>query len=109
MVDSQRVGVEKPDPAIFRAALGPLGATPEKTVLVGDSLHRDREGARRMAARCTQGQVLKLTNRYFAMAASHKWGWDVVGRWGCVDDTWDAGRVAQEVERLGENGALSRI
>jgi len=48
MVDSQRVGVEKPDPAIFRAALGPLGATPERTVLVGDSLRRDREGARRM-------------------------------------------------------------
>jgi HAD superfamily hydrolase (TIGR01549 family) len=48
MVDSQCVGAEKPDPTIFRAALRPLGATPERTVLVGDSLRRDREGARRM-------------------------------------------------------------
>ncbi len=48
MVDSQRVGVEKPDPAIFRAALDPLGAAPETTLFVGDSLPRDREGARRM-------------------------------------------------------------
>jgi putative hydrolase of the HAD superfamily len=47
MVDSHCVGVEKPDPAIFRAALERLGATPEKTVLIGDSLRRDREGARR--------------------------------------------------------------
>jgi len=48
MVDSQRVGAEKPDPAIFQAALGPLGAGPETTLFVGDSLRRDREGARRM-------------------------------------------------------------
>ena len=48
MVDSQRVGAEKPDPAIFRAALDPLGAAPERTLFVGDSLRRDREGARRM-------------------------------------------------------------
>jgi HAD superfamily hydrolase (TIGR01509 family) len=48
MVDSHRVGAEKPDPAIFRAALKALGARPETTVFVGDSLRRDREGARRM-------------------------------------------------------------
>ncbi|HYC18421.1 MAG TPA: HAD family hydrolase [Pseudolabrys sp.] len=51
MVDSHRVGAEKPDPAIFRAALGALGATPETTVFVGDSLRRDREGARRTGMR----------------------------------------------------------
>jgi putative hydrolase of the HAD superfamily len=51
MVDSHRVGAEKPDPAIFRAALEPLHATPETTVFVGDSLRRDREGARRMGMR----------------------------------------------------------
>ena len=51
MVDSQCVGAEKPDPAIFRAALERLGATPEKTVLIGNSLRRDREGARRMGMR----------------------------------------------------------
>ena len=47
MVDSHRVGAEKPDPAIFRAALEMLRATPETTMFVGDSLRRDREGARR--------------------------------------------------------------
>lgn len=48
MVDSRCVGAEKPDPAIFHAALKPLGALPETTLFVGDSLARDREGARRM-------------------------------------------------------------
>lgn len=47
IVDSHRVGAVKPDPAIFRAALDPLGAKAETTLLVGDSLRRDREGARR--------------------------------------------------------------
>jgi HAD superfamily hydrolase (TIGR01549 family) len=48
IVDSHRVGAEKPDPAIFRAALEPLGAKAETTLFVGDSLRRDREGARRI-------------------------------------------------------------
>jgi putative hydrolase of the HAD superfamily len=48
IVDSHRVGAEKPDPAIFEAALRPLGAVPATTLFVGDSLRRDREGARRM-------------------------------------------------------------
>ena len=51
MVDSHCVGAEKPDPAIFRVALDRLGAAPEKTVFIGDSLRRDREGARRMGMR----------------------------------------------------------
>lgn len=51
MVDSQCVGAEKPDPAIFHVALETLRATPETTVFVGDSLRRDREGARRMGMR----------------------------------------------------------
>ncbi len=51
IVDSYRVGAEKPDPAIFRAALDPLCATPETTLMVGDSLLRDRAGARRMGMR----------------------------------------------------------
>jgi len=50
-VDSHCVGAEKPDPAIFRAALEGLRATPEETVFIGDSLRRDREGARRMGMR----------------------------------------------------------
>jgi FMN phosphatase YigB (HAD superfamily) len=51
LVDSQRVGAEKPDPAIFRVALETLHSTPERTALVGDSLRRDREGARRTGMR----------------------------------------------------------
>jgi putative hydrolase of the HAD superfamily len=51
MVDSQCVGAEKPDPAIFHVALETLHATPETTVFVGDSLRRDREGARRIGMR----------------------------------------------------------
>jgi FMN hydrolase / 5-amino-6-(5-phospho-D-ribitylamino)uracil phosphatase len=51
MIDSQCVGVEKPDPAIFRVALDALRSTPETTVFVGDSLRRDREGARRTGMR----------------------------------------------------------
>jgi HAD superfamily hydrolase (TIGR01549 family) len=47
MADSQRVGAEKPDPAIFHAALSALNAAPGTAVMVGDSLRRDYEGARR--------------------------------------------------------------
>jgi HAD superfamily hydrolase (TIGR01509 family) len=47
MADSQRIGAEKPDPAIFHAALGTLGGTPETSLFVGDSLRRDCEGAHR--------------------------------------------------------------
>jgi FMN phosphatase YigB (HAD superfamily) len=47
MTDSCRVGAEKPDPAIFRAALEALHAAPETTLFIGDSLPRDGEGARR--------------------------------------------------------------
>jgi FMN phosphatase YigB (HAD superfamily) len=51
MADSQRVGAEKPDPAIFQAALTELQAKSETTVMVGDSLRRDYEGARRSGMR----------------------------------------------------------
>jgi HAD superfamily hydrolase (TIGR01549 family) len=51
LVDSHCVGAEKPDPKIFQAALQTLGAQAETTLLVGDSLRRDGEGARRMGMR----------------------------------------------------------
>ena len=51
MTDSQRVGAEKPEPAIFHAALRALQALPETTVMIGDSLRRDYEGARRSGMR----------------------------------------------------------
>jgi HAD superfamily hydrolase (TIGR01549 family) len=46
VADSEEVGAGKPDPAIFRAAMEPLGAQAETTFMIGDSLRRDREGAR---------------------------------------------------------------
>ncbi len=50
-VDSERVGVEKPEPAIFQAALNVIEAQPEECIFVGDSLRRDRTGARNMGMR----------------------------------------------------------
>jgi putative hydrolase of the HAD superfamily len=46
VVISAELGVAKPDPAIFRAALDRLGAAPEGAVHVGDSLEHDVAGAR---------------------------------------------------------------
>jgi putative hydrolase of the HAD superfamily len=46
VVDSHLVGIEKPDPAIFRVALGRLGTMPERTLFVGDIRSVDEAGAR---------------------------------------------------------------
>jgi putative hydrolase of the HAD superfamily len=45
VVDSQLVGVAKPDPAIFRPALEALGTAPARTLYVGDTVHADVHGA----------------------------------------------------------------
>src|SRR5262249_5565095 len=74
MVDSHSVGAKKPDPAIFRAALEGLGATPEKTVLIGDSLRRDWEGARRLGMRfiwiAPQDVLVAKSERYAESAVT---------------------------------------
>jgi HAD superfamily hydrolase (TIGR01509 family) len=46
VLDSALVGVEKPDPAIFRAALTALGVAPEEALYVGDLYDVDVVGAR---------------------------------------------------------------
>ncbi len=46
VLDSALVGVEKPDPAIFRAALEALDARPEEALYVGDLYEVDVVGAR---------------------------------------------------------------
>lgn len=46
LITSEDVGVPKPDPRIFQAALQQLGAQPEETVLVGDNWVADVLGAR---------------------------------------------------------------
>jgi FMN phosphatase YigB (HAD superfamily) len=46
IMDSARVGWEKPDPRIFGQALEALAVGPAEAVFVGDSLPRDMAGAR---------------------------------------------------------------
>jgi putative hydrolase of the HAD superfamily len=41
VVDSNRVGIQKPDPRIFLAALDHLGLPPRDAIFVGDSYERD--------------------------------------------------------------------
>lgn len=51
LITSEDVGVAKPDPRIFQAALQQLGAQPEETVLVGDNWVADVLGARAVGIR----------------------------------------------------------
>ena len=46
VIDSSLVGIEKPDPAIFRAAMEALDVAPEETLYVGDLYEVDVVGAR---------------------------------------------------------------
>jgi len=46
IVDSSRVGVSKPDPAIFELALRQLGCAAAEALYVGDSFDKDIVGAR---------------------------------------------------------------
>ena len=47
IITSAEVGVEKPDPAIFRAALSKAGVKPEEAVYAGDDYNNDVQGAER--------------------------------------------------------------
>ncbi|MEZ5330761.1 MAG: HAD-IA family hydrolase [Thermoanaerobaculia bacterium] len=51
VVYSQRVGVEKPHPALFRRALDELGVPPERALHVGDRSRLDVEGATALGMR----------------------------------------------------------
>ena len=46
IIDSQVVGVEKPDPRIFQLALERLGVGPDEVQFTGDIYSIDIEGAR---------------------------------------------------------------
>ena len=43
---SEEVGVKKPNPEIFRYALNKAGATPEESLMIGDEMDVDIDGAR---------------------------------------------------------------
>lgn len=50
-VSSAEFGVMKPDPRIFQEALGRMGVTADRAVMVGDSLAHDVHGARQVGMR----------------------------------------------------------
>jgi putative hydrolase of the HAD superfamily len=54
VVDSDVVGVAKPDPAIFRPALEALGTDPARTLYVGDTVQADVRGAEAAGMRVVQ-------------------------------------------------------
>jgi HAD superfamily hydrolase (TIGR01509 family) len=49
VIDSARIGVSKPQPAIFEAAVAKLGYRPEQILLVGDNPLRDMAPAKALA------------------------------------------------------------
>jgi len=51
VIDSARVGVEKPDPAIFRAGLAAMQVPPSESVYIGDVYAIDVLGARSVGMR----------------------------------------------------------
>ncbi|MFQ6068839.1 MAG: HAD family hydrolase [Candidatus Bathyarchaeia archaeon] len=48
IVISEDVGVEKPDPKIFQKALIRLDSKPSQSIMVGDSIERDINGAKKL-------------------------------------------------------------
>ncbi len=60
IVDSHLVGFSKPDPAIFRHALGLLGVEPDEAVFVGDSYAHDALAARAAGMRAVLLDPLDL-------------------------------------------------
>ncbi len=61
IVTSAEVGVEKPDPAIFHAALSRAGVKAEEAVYVGDDYNNDVQGAERAGL---QALLLDRQNRH---------------------------------------------
>jgi putative hydrolase of the HAD superfamily len=51
IVDSRRVGISKPDPAIYSFAADRIGRAPETILMVGDSFERDVVPAKRIGMR----------------------------------------------------------
>lgn len=65
VVDSGKVGVEKPDPAIFRIALDRFGVGPERALMLGDTFITDIVGAR------AAGMRAALIDPFGHMAGRH--------------------------------------
>lgn len=97
-------GRRKPDPEIYRQCLAELGAAPERTAMVGDSLANDVEAPRRLGWR-----ALRLggpAERSDALAGLGELAW--------VAEIGDAGPLrlvepGQPIELAGRRGRLGRI
>jgi putative hydrolase of the HAD superfamily len=79
-VDSSRVGAFKPDPAIYQAALARLGARPEESVMVGDSLNKDCAPARRLGLSTVWLMPLSMEYTESAVKNAEAAGADLVVR-----------------------------
>lgn len=51
IINSESVGVKKPDPKIFHFAMQQVNVSPEKTVMIGDNLEADILGAQNVGMR----------------------------------------------------------
>lgn len=92
VLDSHVVGVEKPDPAIFRAAVDRLGVEPDRCLYVGDLYPVDVVGARRAGLRAL------LLDPF-----------DALTRHDDVDRIRSVGELPRYLERLGAATTASPI
>jgi putative hydrolase of the HAD superfamily len=84
VVDSEKVGVAKPDPGIFRIALERLGLSPERVLYVGDLRGFDGRGAR------AAGMPFVIIDPFGDYAVDGEPAIDEIGRL----PAWLAGRFA---------------
>lgn len=96
VVDSHRVGIEKPDPAIFAVALARLGTAGERTLFVGDIRSVDEAGA---AAAGMRFVLLDPSGDYAAPGSPHVAGMRELAAW--VDATFDVPRTSGRVPSPG--------
>ncbi|HLV15417.1 MAG TPA: YjjG family noncanonical pyrimidine nucleotidase [Xanthomarina sp.] len=61
VTDSEEVGVKKPDPKIFSHALSKVNATPETSIMIGDNIEADIEGAINFGMEAIHFNYLKTT------------------------------------------------
>ncbi|GAB5565726.1 MAG: YjjG family noncanonical pyrimidine nucleotidase [Winogradskyella sp.] len=64
ITNSEMVGVKKPNPKIFNFALGLANATPEESIMIGDSLEADIQGADNIGMQTIHFDYKDVTNNH---------------------------------------------
>jgi putative hydrolase of the HAD superfamily len=100
VVDSQVVGIEKPDPAIFAVALERLGTAPDRTLYVGDIRSVDEAGA---AAAGMRFVLLDPSGAYAAPGAPRVAGMHELNEW--LESTFEVPRASA---RMASGSATDR-